>query len=125
MATRYTIGMIQEDGSTIRSVYGHWDGYPEGAGATLAQHYTDPAKIERLLAGGDISVLDADIGEQTDFDSRVEGITLYYRDRGEDTPALVHANQQEWLGFRKGSWCEWGYLWADGQWHIFKITGAH
>lgn len=128
MATRSTIGMLLEDGQTIRSVYCHWDGYPDGVGATLKEHYTDPAKIEQLLDLGDLSVLDKDIGEKVDFNtfSRPEGQCLFYgRDRGEDTPPMVHANQQEWLDWRKGSWCEWGYLWADGQWHTFKIKSEY
>ena len=126
MATRSTIGMLLEDGQTIRSVYCHWDGYPDGVGATLKEHYTDPAKIEALLDFGDISVLDADFGEQNDFDNRTEGVTLFYRDRGEDgVDALVHSNQQEWLGFRRGSWCEWGYLWDGNSWNTFKITESN
>ncbi len=122
MATRSTIGMIQE-GGTIRSVYCHWDGYPEGVGAILQDYYTDPAKIERLLDIGDISSLREDIGEQHDFDSTSDVTTFYGRDRGETgVAALVHANQLEWLGFRKGSWCEYGYLWKDGAWYTFEIT---
>ena len=122
MATRSTIGMLLEDGQTIRSVYCHWDGYPEGVGAILAEHYTNLAKIEQLLAIGDISSLREDIGEQHDFDSSSDVTTFYGRDRGEiGVAALVHTNQEEWLGFRKGSWCEYGYLWADGKWHTFEI----
>ena len=123
MATRSTIGMIQEDGTTIRSVYCHWDGYPDGVGATLREHYTDSTTIENLLALGDLSVLDENLGEPQDFDNRTEGWSLFYgRDRGEDgVSALVHANKDEWLAFRKGSWCEYGYLWNGITWSTFKI----
>ena len=122
MATRSTIGMLLEDGQTIRSVYCHWDGYPEGVGATLKEHYTDLAKIERLLDIGDISSLREEIGEQHDFDAVSDVTTFYGRDRGETgINALTHADEHEWIGFRRGSWCEYGYLWADGQWHTFKI----
>jgi len=123
MATRSTIGMLLEDGQTIRSVYCHWDGYPEGVGAILRDHYTDPSKIERLLDIGDISSLREDIGEQHDFDSSSDVTTFYGRDRGETgINALTHADEHEWIGFRRGSWCEYGYLWANGEWHTFKIT---
>ncbi len=123
MATRSTIGMVLEDGQTIRSVYCHWDGYPEGVGAILRDHYTDPSKIERLLDIGDISSLREDIGEQHDFDSASDVTTFYGRDRGETgINALTHADEHEWIGFRRGSWCEYGYLWKDGEWHTFKIT---
>ena len=130
MATRYTIGKVQEDGQTIRSVYGHWDGYPEYAGRMLENFYSDEEKINRLLSMGDVSVLDQQIGSPTErnpFDDRTEGMTTFYgRDRGEDgVSALIHANTDEWLGFRRGSWCEYGYLWKDGEWHTFKITGEN
>ena len=126
MATRYTIGKMQEDGVTIRSVYGHWDGYPEGAGKMLRNFYSDEEKIDRLLSMGDISSLDQQIGSPTEhnpFDDRTEGVTTFYgRDRGEDgVSALVHANLEEWLGFRRGSWCEYGYLWRDGMWWTYKM----
>ena len=130
MATRSTIGMLLEDGETIRSVYCHWDGYPEGVGAVLKAFYTDEEKIDRLLSMGDISSLDQQIGSPTErnpFDDRTEGITCFYgRDRGETgINALTHADENEWLGFRKGSWCEYGYLWANGEWHTFKITAEY
>jgi hypothetical protein len=126
MATRWTVGKVQEDGVTVRSVYGHWDGYPDGAGAILAEHYTDASKLDRLLDIGDISSLREDIGEQHDFDSASDVTTFYGRDRGETgIEALVHANVEEWLAFRKGSWCEYGYLWDGSEWKTFKITGEN
>jgi hypothetical protein len=79
---------------------------------------------------GDISSIDQQIGSPTEhnpFDDRTEGMTTFYgRDRGEDgVSALVHANVEEWLGFRKGSWCEYGYLRVNGEWQTFKITGEN
>lgn len=129
MATRSTIGMIQKDGTTIRSIYCHWDGYPDGVGKMLQNFYSDEEKINRLLSMGDISSLDQQIGSPTEnnpFDNRTEGMTTFYkRDRGEDgVDALVHANVEEWLGFREGSWCEWGYLWDGTSWNTFKIRGT-
>jgi len=123
MATRSTIGMIQEDGQTVRSVYCHFDGYPHGVGMTLATQYTDPTKIENLLNLGDLSVLDDEIGEKQEFDSRREGQCLFYgRDRGEDgVDALVHGNTDEWIGYRKGNCCEYGYLWDGVEWHTYEI----
>lgn len=54
MATRWTVGKVQEDGVTVRSVYGHWDGYPEHAGTILRDFYSDEDKLDRLLDMGDI-----------------------------------------------------------------------
>jgi hypothetical protein len=124
MATRSTIAKENADG-TITSVYCHWDGYPEGVGQTLADHYTDPAKIDQLLALGDLSVLDAEIGDSNDFDNRIDGICLFYgRDRGEEEPPMTHATIEEWKADRSMSWCEYGYLWMNGTtvWTTFKIS---
>ena len=122
MATRSTIAVRLEDGS-VRSVYCHFDGYPDGVGATLREHYTDPAKIERLLDIGDLSVLDVEIGEKVDFNGRPEGQCLFYgRDRGETgINARTHADENEWLGYRKGNACEYGYLWNGAWWVVYKI----
>ena len=125
MATRYTIGKVQEDGVTIRSVYGHWDGYPSYAGKMLRNFYTDEKKIDRLLDLGDLSVLDTYIGgSQKKFKKRRNGWSFFYgRDRGEDgVSALVHANTDEWFEFRKGSWCEYAYMWDGREWHTFNLT---
>jgi hypothetical protein len=125
MATRSTIAKLNPDG-TVTSIYCHWDGYPDGVGATLAEHYTDPAKLDGLLALGDISFLREEIGEQHDFNNPTEGWTLAYgRDRGEDgIVALVHANVEEWIGFRRGAACEYGYLWDGTSWKTSRITST-
>ena len=126
MATRSTIAKENADG-TITSVYCHWDGYPEGVGYTLADHYTDPAKIDQLLALGDLSVLDAEIGDSNDFDNRIDGICLFYgRDRGEEVPPMTHATFEEWKAIRGDSGCEYGYLWLNGTnvWSIFDLYGV-
>ena len=127
MATRSTIAKLNPDGS-LTSVYCHWDGYPDGVGATLRQHYTNPSKIDQLLALGDISVLEAEIGDSNDFENRVEGICLFYgRDRGETgIDALPHMHIEGWLAVRRDSGCEYGYLWNDArkEWETFNVYGA-
>jgi hypothetical protein len=96
----------------------------------LRDFYSDEDTLDRLLDMGDISSIDQQIGSPTEhnpFDDRTEGMTTFYgRDRGEDgVSALIHANVEEWLGFRKGSWCEYGYLRVNGEWQTFKITGEN
>ena len=56
MATRSTIGIKSEDG-TIKAIYCHWDGYPEGVGAGLVQFYNSKAQAEALIALGGFSSL--------------------------------------------------------------------
>ena len=123
MATRFTIAREMQDG-TIQSIYGHWDGYPDGAGATLQHSYTDERKIEKLIDLGDLSVLDDDLGEKHNFENRPEGHSSFYgRDRGETgIDAMTHTSVTDWLRFRRGSYCEWGYLWDGVRWNTYKIT---
>jgi hypothetical protein len=87
MGTRSNIGATQEDG-TIKVIYCHWDGYPEGVGAVLTEHYTEPAKVQALLNLGDISSLN---------DTEVENVESYAK-RGEtDTEARIYSTREEWL----------------------------
>ena len=56
MSTRSNIIRQNPDG-TCRMIYCHSDGYPTGVGSLLAERYTDPETIDRLLDLGDISWL--------------------------------------------------------------------
>ena len=55
MATRSTIAIKQ--GNTIRAIYCHWDGYPEGVGATLANYYNNETVATALINLGGFSSL--------------------------------------------------------------------
>lgn len=127
MATRSTIAKVNDDGS-ITSIYCHWDGYPEGVGKTLKNHYTDVDKIDQLLALGDVSILAPELGEPHDFDNPTEGWTLAYgRDRGETgVDAVTHSTLDEWKQYRSGSGCEYGYLWMSGTtvWTTFTFYAS-
>lgn len=85
MSTRSAIITQIPDG--FLGVYCHFDGYPEGVGRTLQDHYQDQDKIRRLVELGTLSSL----GERVEpigphsYKEREEGTTLAYgRDRGED-----------------------------------------
>jgi len=54
MATRSRIGIVLKDDS-IRSVYHHWDGYPEWLGVTLEKQYNTEEKVAKLIDGGNMS----------------------------------------------------------------------
>ena len=131
MATRARIGRLNADGS-VTSIYSHWDGYPDGAGATLAAHYTDAAKLDALLTEGDVSSLGAELGERHDFDTHSgryengvlipdprakEWCLFYRRDRGEsDVDAVTHA-ADEW----PDSGQEYEYLFSADGWKVREI----
>ena len=46
MATRAVIGKLQTDGSGIKAIYLHSDGYLEHAGRILDEHYRDESKVD-------------------------------------------------------------------------------
>ena len=124
MATRSRIGMEQPNGE-VRSIYCHWDGYPEGVGATLQEHYTNPEKVAALIALGDISSLgrfvDVNIpGVVHTFDNPDEGVTVaYHRDRGEEFRApRVDASVE---AFSRSDIEEYGYVFTQsGEWKTFS-----
>ncbi|MCB0083179.1 MAG: hypothetical protein KDE47_19695 [Caldilineaceae bacterium] len=83
MGTRSFI--VRQIDTGIEGVYCHWNGYPDYNGRILQEYYSEPEKLKRLIAGGEISSLAPEIGSQHDFDSRPKGQTTYYhRDRGDD-----------------------------------------
>jgi hypothetical protein len=86
MSTRSAI-IRATDGGSYEGIYCHFDGYEEGVGQTLLDHYSDPDKVKRLIALGSISQL----GERVEpvgahsFAKREDGTSVaYHRDRGED-----------------------------------------
>ena len=61
MSTRSRIA-IQTKNGEYRSVYHHYDGYPEGVGVTLQQHVPSYQSAVQLVRGGDISYIDWNTG---------------------------------------------------------------
>ena len=116
MATRSYIGTLNKN-QTVTSIYCHWDGYPEGVGKTLLNHYSDPDKVRQLVKLGSLSVLGKEIGEKQNFDSYEGGNEIclaYGRDRGEtNVEAINYPTKEDFL-----SQCEedYTYLFEDGQW---------
>lgn len=83
MSTRSFIG-VRNTNESIDYIYCHFDGYPEGVGATLIEHYADFSQVNELMKLGDLSILGKFIGEKQDFDNRIKDYCLAYgRDRGE------------------------------------------
>ena len=108
MSTRSRIAIENESG-IVNSIYCHFDGYVDGVGKTLFNHY-DKEKLQKLIELGDISSL----GEST-IDT-----VAYCRDRGEDLHSTSYLDVEGLfeLGFESGE--EYVYcLNREGIW-IFK-----
>ena len=113
MATRSRIAIENQDG-TVTSIYCHFDGYLEGVGKTLFEHY-DREKTEKLMELGDISVL----GEST-LDT-----IAYHRDRNEDLNFKTFPNVEDLFenGSRSGE--EYVYcLTKDGIWLVSQYGSS-
>lgn len=139
MSTRSRIGIIRDkpegEAPVVESVYCHFDGYPEGVGQTLLDHWTDARKIGQLIALGDLSVLGEEIGRKHDFDAHrgkwVDGTYMenesrgwclaYRRDRGEtDVDSITH-RLTEWPDY--GQECEYLFDPADSTWRVRSTFG--
>lgn len=137
MSTRSRIGIENPDG-TIRSIYCHWNGYLAGVGTILLEDYQSREKINELLDLGDISSLgweyDSEFAKKAwEYDKMTAEekekralMTLPYKDRGEDAPARIDKNEEEFIG-KAGKCCEeYIYLWKKGwdgieMWHCMKV----
>jgi len=118
MATRSRIGKKLEDG-TIKSIYCHWDGYPEHNGEILKEYYKTEAKIDALLELGNLSSLAQDIGMQHDFKDPEPGWCVAYgRDRGEtNTKARISTTLSDMIQE------EYNYVWDNGKWRCYNENG--
>jgi hypothetical protein len=124
MATRYRVGILQEDGA-IKSVYGHWDGYPESAGKILTEKFNTKEKVEDLIEGGDISCLETD----TDWkgNRRESTFVLYYKDRGDlDCGSLTSEDDFNYFQLTRNCDGEFAYLFDPGAqtWECFNMHSA-
>ena len=85
MSTNSTITIKTED-NKFKSIYGHWDGNPEGVGQDLKDFYTDKEKVLKLIELGNFSSLYKSIDCPTghSFNCPAKDCTVFYgRDRGE------------------------------------------
>lgn len=119
MSTRARIGIEEPDGS-VTSIYSHWDGYPDGAGAILLEHYSQPDELRQLLALGDVSSLGPELGERHDFDSHhsneaaSEWCLFYKRDRGEEDVNAISHDRDSWPDYGQ----EYEYLLTPKGWKV-------
>lgn len=102
MGTRSTIGIKTEDG-TIKAIYCHWDGYPEGVGAGLVAHYNNKKQAEALIALGSFSSLQDTLNETQASAYGTDG-----------DKARTFTDEKDWLeNFNSGE--EYFYLYTEGE----------
>ena len=114
MATRSTISVLQPNG-LIHSIYCHWDGYIEGVGKTLKEHYNTFEKANELIALGSLSSLHEMLSTNYEhsFENPKENVTIaYHRDRDEELCINTVINENE-ISFE-----EFNYLFKDNTWFV-------
>jgi hypothetical protein len=118
MATRSRIGIELKNGS-VKSVYHHWDGYPEWLGKKLKSKYNTRAKVHALIRRGDISCLES----STDWNNRKlsNPIVLTYRMRGDNCSPRIDEDITEYIHNSE----EYSYIFTkDNEWICYDYTPA-
>ena len=124
MATRSVIAKLDEKG--VEAIYCHYDGYLSNNGKILDQHYADEDKVNELLAHGDVSTLDENIGEKINFGdiklrAKNKQCMFYARDRGEKYKEATQLKDESALlefAFEKCD-AEVVYMFAFGSWYVY------
>jgi hypothetical protein len=125
MATRAIIAKLDDKG--VKAIYNHSDGYLEHAGRILAEHYRDESKVNELLAHGDVSIIDENIGVKIDFNDYKtryanKQCKFYMRDRGEKyKQAEQLKDEAELIEFSNNCDVDFIYMFAYGYWYVYDI----
>jgi len=120
-------GIAISHSGVIKAIYCHLDGYLEYNGAILNEFYQDSAKVNHLVALGDMSSLGTSIGEMVEFDAQMEydpvtrfakQCRFYGRDRGEKGCEFkVFENRKDFINGIDGAYF---YLMEDGVWLVSR-----
>lgn len=105
MATRSTLSANLPN---AKSIYCHWDGYPENMLPILNNHYDTDEKVLELLALGDLSSLGERVksnpNEFHSFGDPLPDVTVaYHRDRGEKLRFSGSSEMYNYI-YDNGSW---------------------
>ena len=107
MGTRSNIAYKKSDGKIV-SMYCHYDGYPQGNGVILSEHYNTKEKARALV----------DNGYQSGLEETVEKSNL--RRVHEDPPTTYHSFHAFIMDINFD--IEWVYLFKDDAWHYAETS---
>ena len=124
MATRAIIAKLDDKG--VQAIYSHSDNYLEHTGKILDQHYANEDKVDELLAHGDVSIVDENIGVKIDFnDYKLRAANkqclFYDRDRGEKYKQAEQFYDENVLLKYAFEECDVDlvYMFAYGSWYVY------
>ena len=118
MSTRARIG-IQLPDDSILSVYHHFDGYPEGLGVKLVEHYNTYEKASELIDGGNMSNCYSDSKfnvETGEFTPIADPKPSYYG--GDNEEPVLSKNFDEFT--RIDCWQEYSYVFVTDRWVAYS-----
>ena len=125
MATRAIIAKLDNKG--VKAIYSHSDNYLEHTGRILDEHYRDESKVDELLAHGDVSIIDENIGVKIDFNDYKtryanKQCKFYMRDRGDKyKQAEQLKDETELIEFSNNCDVDFIYMFAYGYWYVYDI----
>ena len=111
MATRSRIA-VELDNGTVKSVYCHWDGYPDGVGQDLLNRsFNSTREVEDFIDEGSRSTVDESYYEK------------YGESRGEELEEPnVHASVDDYYS---SDIEEYGYLFTkNNNWYVKSAYGS-
>tara|TARA_R110000803_G_scaffold1544_1_gene4982 strand:- start:92 stop:733 length:642 start_codon:yes stop_codon:yes gene_type:complete len=117
MATRAIIAYLSED-KELTTTYNHYDGYPDGLGKALLNHYDDDSKANIVANVGYISSIDPDTGEITSNNSESPNKMDLNGDWGESLYEIVDEI--------KSYGVDYAYIWNEvgGDWNTVSNGSA-
>ena len=113
-----TSNISVKSGNVYKTVYCHYDGYPEGVGEILLNHYNSQEAAEALIKGGDIMLLGkkCDRPKGHSYKNPIPDYTVYYgRDRGDEDTGYTLSEQKPKLREY------YLYIFEDGKWFVSSI----
>lgn len=120
MSTHSLIAKAVGEGR-CRAIY-YFDGYPEGTGKTLLDHYASPEKVDALIGLGDISCLKEEV--EADGEDKEHCTLAYARDYGEVLRPAREMTLEEFVSGDMGA--SYFYLFQNGRWlYSRKGEGLH
>lgn len=96
---------------SVISIYHHWDGYPEGVGATLLEEFNDYEKALNLMGFGDASTINGI--DATFYNSWREGEHWSFTQ-----PKQYESEDAFENSFNDDVFIEYLYLFKDGEWFV-------
>jgi len=122
MATRSTITV--NINNVYRSIYCHWDGYPEYLGVMLVKYYESQYRAEQLVNMGSFSTIDQSlVGIPGGFNRyskrKIEGYSENHaRDMESPWAECAPWEGKTFADNMKNAAQEFNYLWEDGDWYV-------